>query len=79
MTKSEAGRKGGLATKAKYGVRHFSIISKHGGRPPLPIIPPNGSSGNINKVEGGKFPTDLISLKRIWRTHPLNPANRGIN
>jgi general stress protein YciG len=32
MSKAEAGRKGGLSTKERYGDRHFSEIGKMGGR-----------------------------------------------
>jgi len=84
MNQHEARLKGGLATKAKYGASHFSIIGKLGGRPPLTIIPPDGSAGNIN-FEGGKlsnrflasntFTTDLLTLRRIWRAHPLYQAS----
>jgi len=32
MTRSEAGRKGGLSTKQRYGEDHFSEIGRMGGK-----------------------------------------------
>jgi len=75
MNKREAGQKGGLATKAKYGERHFHNIGRLGGRPPLSIIAPNGTPGNIEKVRELSpvlASAGLSKLKSIWESHPLN-------
>jgi len=73
MQRHEASKKGGLATRAKYGASHFSIIGKRGGRPPLPIIAHHGTPREYIKNGGMLSAGSLQSLKKLWESHPLNP------
>jgi len=77
MDKHEAGRTGGLATKAKHGADHYRRIGKLGGRPPLTIISRNGTPGNT--LEGGKLSAgNYRNLLKLWESHPLNIATTNL-
>lgn len=61
MTRTEAGRLGGLSTLEKHGAEHFRHLG--GGRPrkDLSLLLEPASE----KFEGGKFPNDLRKLRRL--------------
>jgi hypothetical protein len=65
--RAAAGRKGGLATLERHGQLHFIKLGMMGGRPKALTIEDIRLQTSQKKVEGGKLPGDLKTLKEMCK------------
>lgn len=70
MTRSDAGKLGGQATRDKYGLEFYRINGTRGGRPRAKTLQQQPAPNILENKNGGKAtrsPLSLKTLRELWK------------
>lgn len=67
--KQQAGQMGGIATKMKYGIEHYSEMGRRGGRPRRqpPTLSGDNGKRRLATDGDGNLPNNLKDLRELWK------------